>query len=302
VQCGDAGRGDVAADEVTGVHPSGLPPAIASLDRTVVMGVLNVTPDSFSDGGRWLDPMVAVAHGIRMHRLGADIVDVGGESTRPGAGRIDSDEESRRVLPVVQGLIAAGVPVSIDTTRAVVARAATAAGACMVNDVSGGLADPHMVPWVATQQVPYVVMHWRGPSAHMADLAHYDDVVLDVRRELAGRLAALDAAGVDLGRVVVDPGLGFAKDADHNWALLNGLGHLADLGRPVLIGASRKRFLGSLLADPDGTPRSMDRRDYASDAITALAAAAGAWCVRVHDVVGSRDAVAVARAWSRGHA
>lgn len=284
------------------MHPSGLPPAIASLDRTVVMGVLNVTPDSFSDGGRWLDPMVAVAHGIRMHRLGADIVDVGGESTRPGAGRIDSDEESRRVLPVVEGLIAAGVPVSIDTTRATVAGAAVAAGACMVNDVSGGLADPEMVPWISTMGVPYVVMHWRGPSSVMADLARYDDVVLDVCRELADRLEALDAAGVDLRRVVVDPGLGFAKEADHNWALLKRLADLAALGRPILIGASRKRFLGSLLADPDGTPRSIERRDYASDAVTALAAAAGAWGVRVHDVVGSRDAVAVAGAWSRGHA
>jgi dihydropteroate synthase len=199
-------------------------------------------------------------------------------------------------------LVTAGVPVSIDTTRSDVAAEAVAAGACLVNDVSGGLADPTMLPWLAGVDVPYVAMHWRGPSAQMADLAVYDDVVADVRAELAARLDALVAAGVALDRVVVDPGLGFAKDADHNWALLHDLGRILDLGRPVLIGASRKRFLGSLLADADGQPRAVDLRDYAGDAVSALAAAAGAWCVRVHDVVGSRDAVAVARAWTRGRA
>ena len=283
-------------------HPRGLPAELASLQRTVIMGVLNVTPDSFSDGGRWLDPAIAVAHGTRMHRDGADIVDVGGESTRPGAQRITEDEELERVIPVVAGLVAAGVPVSIDTTRPGVADAAMQSGACMVNDVSGGRADPGMLPWLAGVEVPYVAMHWRGPSDVMASLAVYDDVVVEVVDELRQRLEALTTAGVDLGRVIVDPGIGFAKEADHNWALLRDLSAVQSLGCPVLIGASRKRFLGSLLAEPDGQPRPVEQRDYATDAITALAAGAGVWGVRVHDVRGGRDAVAVAAAWRDGRA
>ena len=283
-------------------HPAGLPQPLADLERTLVMGVLNVTPDSFSDGGRWVDPAIAVAHGTRMHRDGADIVDVGGESTRPGAQRIDVEEELTRVVPVVAGLAAAGVPVSSDTTRAEVANAAVEVGACMVNDVSGGRSDSRMLTWLASVEIPYIAMHWRGPSDVMASLAVYDDVVAEVIAELQLRLDALGAAGVDLARVVLDPGIGFAKEADHNWDLLRELSTIIELGQPVLVGASRKRFLGSLLADETGEPRPMEQRDYATDAITALTAGNGVWGVRVHDVRGSRDAVAVASAWREGRA
>ena len=278
------------------LHPRGLPAPLTAERRTLVMAVLNVTPDSFSDGGRFLDPKAAVAHALGQVRAGADLIDVGGESTRPGAQRIPIGEELRRVVPVIEELAAAGVAVSIDTMRAQVAEAALAAGARLINDVSGGLADPQMYEFLVDCDAPYVAMHWRGHSTHMDELARYDDVVADVGRELAERLAALDAAGVDLRRVVLDPGLGFAKTGAHNWALLHGMAHLQALGRPVLIGASRKRFLGELLADPTG-PRPVDARDAATDAITALAAVHGVWAVRVHDVRGSRDAVAVARAW-----
>ena len=277
--------------------PRGLPRALADLDRTLVMGILNVTPDSFSDGGRWADAESAVERGRRLHADGADLVDVGGESTRPGAGRIAIDDELGRVLPVVQGLVAAGVPVSIDTMRAQVADACVSAGAVLVNDVSGGRADPGMLPWLATCDVPYVAMHWRGPSDVMEDLATYDDVVAEVRAELAARIGALAEAGVDPERVILDPGLGFAKRSPHNWELLRHLDALAELGRPLLVGASRKRFLGDLLADGTGEPRPFDGRDAAGDAVTALAAAAGVWGVRVHEVGASRDAVLVARAW-----
>jgi dihydropteroate synthase len=263
------------------------------------MGVLNVTPDSFSDGGRWLEAGAAVRHGTELAAQGADLVDVGGESTRPGATRIGADVELARVMPVVEGLVAAGVAVSIDTMRASVARAAVEAGAAVVNDVSGGLSDPEMLATVAALGVPYVAMHWRGYGDRMQARAVYDDVVTDVVAELSDRAAAARAAGMLAGSLVLDPGLGFAKEAEHNWALLHGLDRLLALGHPVLVGASRKRFLGSLLA-VDGEPRPMDRRDRATDAVSALAAAAGAWCVRVHDVRGSRDAVEVAAAWVRG--
>jgi dihydropteroate synthase len=280
------------------VHtPRGLPDHLAHLDRTLVMGILNVTPDSFSDGGRWVDSPAAIRRGLVLHSEGADMVDVGGESTRPGARRIPVEEELARVLPVVTALVDAGVPVSIDTMRAEVAAAAVASGACLVNDVSGGLSDADMLPWLATVDIPYVAMHWRGPSDVMEDLATYDDVVDDVRDELTTRLASLEQAGVDPDRVVIDPGLGFAKRSEHNWLILQRLDALASLGRPLLIGASRKRFLGDLLADADGTPRGLDDRDAAGDALAALAALAGVWGVRVHEVVGSRDAVMVARAW-----
>ena len=279
--------------------PRGLPQALADLDRTLVMGILNVTPDSFSDGGRWADARGAIDRGLRLHADGADLVDVGGESTRPGAGRITVEEELDRVLPVVRELVTAGVPVSIDTMRARVAEACVSEGAVLVNDVSGGQADPEMLPWLATCEVPYVAMHWRGPSDVMEDLATYDDVVAEVREELAARLEALVAAGVAVDRVVLDPGLGFAKRSPHNWALLRDLDQLRSLGRPLLVGASRKRFLGDLLADDLGEPRPFDGRDAAGDAVTALAAAAGVWCVRVHEVGASRDAVLVAREWTQ---
>jgi dihydropteroate synthase len=278
---------------------TGLPRELARAadgGRCLVMGVVNVTPDSFSDGGLWTDPDAAIAHGLRMLADGADLIDVGGESTRPGAQRVSPEEEMQRVLPVVSGLAAAGVVVSIDTMRSGVADAALSAGAALVNDVSGGLADPAMADLVAESRVPYVLTHWRGPSAEMDARAVYDDVVAEVAAELGERLAALREAGVADGQVVLDPGLGFAKNARHNWLLLAGLDTLAALGRPLLIGASRKRFLGTLLAGPDGEPAPVQCRDAASAAVSALAAAAGVWCVRVHDVRPSADAVRVAAA------
>ncbi len=281
-------------------RPQGLPVGLAGLERTVVMGVLNVTPDSFSDGGHFLAADAAVKHGLSMFEQGADIVDVGGESTRPGAVRVTADEELARVLPVVAGLVAAGVPVSIDTMRATTARACVEAGACVVNDVSGGQADSDMYATAAALGVPFIAMHWRGHSDRMAELAQYDDVVADVIAELLARVDAAIAAGVNPDRIVIDPGLGFAKEADHNWQLLRHLDQLIDLGYPVLVGASRKRFLGSLLADESGQPRPVDQRDAATDAITALAAAQGVWAVRVHDVSASKDAVRVAAAWLEG--
>jgi dihydropteroate synthase len=275
---------------------TGLPEALRGVRRCLVMGVVNVTPDSFSDGGSWFEPDAAVAHGLELVAQGADLVDVGGESTRPGAARVPQDEELRRVLPVVRELAAAGVVVSVDTMRAAVAEQALQAGAAVVNDVSGGLADPGVLDVVAAARVPFVVMHWRGHSIDMAERARYDDVVAEVRAELSARLDAVVAAGVDPGQVVLDPGLGFAKTADHNWRLLAALPALAELGRPLLVGASRKGFLGQLLASPDGDPRPFVGRDAASAAISALAARDGAWCVRVHETRGSRDAVEVAAA------
>jgi dihydropteroate synthase len=285
---------------IAGLLPAGLPDALARLDRTLVMGVLNVTPDSFSDGGRYLDADAAVAHGLLLRDAGADIIDVGGESTRPGAVRVDAVVEAERILPVIEGLAALGVPVSVDTMRAGTAAAAVESGACIVNDVSGGLADPEMYAVVADLAVPYVAMHWRAHSDRMAELARYEDVVDEVLAELELRVAAATAAGVDPARIVLDPGLGFAKDADHNWALLHELPRLMDLGFPVLVGASRKRFLGALLAGPEGEPRSIEGRDAATDAVSAIAAAQGVWGVRVHDVAASGDAVRVAAAWRRG--
>ena len=268
--------------------------------RCVVLGILNVTPDSFSDGGRHHTVEAAVAHGLRLAAAGADYVDVGGESTRPGAGRVDPEEESRRVLPVVAELSRRGVAVSIDTTRASVAAAAAAAGAGMVNDVSGGLADPAMGRVVADAGVAWVLMHRRGDSRDMYAQAVYDDVVADVRRELCRRVDAALAAGVAAERLVVDPGLGFAKQPEHDLALIAGLDRITDLGFPVLVGASRKRFLGALLATADGRPRTPGRRDDATLATTVLAARAGAWGVRVHDVAGSVDAVRVVAAVAAG--
>ncbi|MFD0822012.1 dihydropteroate synthase, partial [Micromonospora zhanjiangensis] len=224
------------------------------------MGVLNVTPDSFSDGGRYADRDHAVRHGLRMWRDGAALVDVGGESTRPGADRVPAATEAARVLPVVRELTALGVPVSVDTTRARVAAAALEAGAAVVNDVSGGLADPDMATVVAAAGRPWVLMHWRGHAKRMAELASYTDVVADVRTELARRIDAALAAGVRPDRIVIDPGLGFAKGAADNWALTARLPELLDLGYPLLFAASRKSYLGRLLADPDGTPRPVDGR------------------------------------------
>jgi dihydropteroate synthase len=265
-------------------------------DHPVVMGVLNVTPDSFSDGGRYADVEAAVDHGVALHRAGADLVDVGGESTRPGAARVDAPTEIARVLPVVRGLAAAGVPLSIDTTRAAVATAALDAGASVINDVSGGLADPAMASVVAAAGCPWILMHWRGHSREMQDLAVYADVVTEVRDELVRRVDDAVAAGVDPGRIILDPGIGFAKRAEHNWALSAHLDTLIALGHPVLFAASRKSYLGALLRGPDGAPRPVDGREAATIATSVLAAAAGAWGVRVHDVRATVDALAVWRA------
>lgn len=266
-----------------------------------MFGVLNVTPDSFSDGGLYLDRADAVAHGVRMREAGADLVDVGGESTRPGSERVDAATELERVLPVVRELVAAGVPVSVDTTRAEVAEATAEAGAAMVNDVSGGLADPDMARVMAAAGLPWVLMHWRGHSRDMASLAHYSDVVGEVRDELMARVEAALAAGVAESDVVLDPGLGFAKTHEHDWLLLQRLEEFVALGYPVLVGASRKRFLGRLLAGPDGD-RSRAGRDGATAVVSALAADRGAWGVRVHDVESTVDAVRVAAAWNAGGA
>ncbi|MGW2220820.1 dihydropteroate synthase [Nonomuraea sp. NPDC001684] len=271
-------------------------------ERCLVMGVVNVTPDSFSDGGLWFDEEAAVRHGLDLVREGADIVDVGGESTRPGAARVSLEEELARVVPVIRALDAEGVAVSVDTMRAEVARAAVEAGARLVNDVSGGLADPEMPRVVAATGAPYVVMHWRGHSHDMDSRAVYADVVTEVREELSKRVDLVLAEGVSPEQIVLDPGLGFAKNAEHNWALLAGIPQLAELGFPLLIGASRKRFLGRLLAGPDGAPRPFSRSDDATLAVTALAAQAGAWCVRVHEVGPNADAVRVAAAWKRAGA
>ncbi|MEV5569631.1 dihydropteroate synthase [Spirillospora sp. NPDC052269] len=275
---------------------SAVVPGLPEPGRCLVMGVVNVTPDSFSDGGDWFDADKAIRHGFDLVAEGADVVDVGGESTRPGAQRVSREEELRRVVPVITALSEAGVPVSVDTMRAEVAEAAVEAGARLVNDVSGGLADPAMTRLVAQARVPYVVMHWRGHSAEMNDRAVYGDVVAEVREELLRRVDAVLAEGVDPSMIVLDPGLGFAKNAEHDWALLAHMDALVGTGYPVLFGASRKRFVGRALAAPDGTPRPVRERDDATVAITGLAAAAGAWCIRVHRVRANADAVRMAAA------
>ncbi len=267
------------------------------------MGVVNVTPDSFSDGGEFLEPDVAIGHGLQLLAEGADIIDVGGESTRPGALRPTTEVELERVLPVIRALAQTGAFVSIDTMRPVVAVAAIEAGARLVNDVSGGRAEPELLRVVAAAGLAYVCMHWRGHSADMQSRTMYVDVVSDVIGELRAQLDACVDAGIAGDRLVVDPGLGFAKTGDHNWTLLQRLHELDALGLPVLVGASRKRFLGTLLAAPDGTPRPARERDDASAALTALLAERGVWGVRVHTVRASRDAIdTVTRFTSRGQA
>jgi dihydropteroate synthase len=262
----------------------------------VVMGVVNVTPDSFSDGGQWFEPAAAIEHGRELVAQGADILDVGGESTRPGAQRPSVVEELRRVVPVVEALAAERAVVSVDTMRAEVAAAAVAVGATIVNDVSGGLADPEMAAVVAAAGVPFVAMHWRGHSADMQSRAVYDDVVAEVVAELAARADALVAAGVRADRIVLDPGFGFAKLTGHNWSLLRGLDRVLELDHPVLVGTSRKTFLGRLGVAPGGDPRPPLDRDVATAATSMHAARLGAWGVRVHHVPSTLDAMRVARA------
>ncbi|MEU6139585.1 dihydropteroate synthase [Streptomyces sp. NPDC047081] len=273
--------------------PDGLPRP----GRCLVMGILNVTPDSFSDGGLYADIRHAIDRGLELADQGADIVDVGGESTRPGARPVCLDEELARTLPVVRELARAGVWVSIDTMHAPVARAAVEAGARLVNDVSGGLGDHAMARTVAAADVPYIAMHWRAPSREMDRYARYDDVVAEVMAELGARVWQLTEGGVDPSRIALDPGLGFAKRAEHDWALLAGLGRLRELGFPVLVGASRKRFIGAALAEAGAGEVPPAERDVATAAVSALAAAGGAFCVRVHDVRASLDAVRMAAAY-----
>jgi dihydropteroate synthase len=262
----------------------------------LLMGVVNVTPDSFSDGGRWIEPEAAVAHGRDLLADGADILDIGGESTRPGATRPLVEEELGRVVPVIRTLAAEGATISVDTMRAEVAEAALEAGATIVNDVSGGLADPRILAVAAAADASYVAMHWRAHSDHMRDFAVYDGpggVVAAVRDELAARVDAVLAAGIRPERIILDPGLGFAKRPQHNWELLAHLDQLAALGYPLLVGASRKSFLGTLLAEGDGPPRAVDQREAANVAVTTELARAGVWGIRVHDVRSSRDALRV---------
>jgi dihydropteroate synthase len=261
----------------------------------VVMGVVNVTPDSFSDGGQWFEPAAAIEHGRELVTQGADILDVGGESTRPGAERPSVAEELRRVIPVVEALASEGAVVSVDTMRAEVAAAAVAVGAAIVNDVSGGLADPEMAAVVAEVDVPFVAMHWRGHSVDMQSRAVYDDVVSDVVAELEERAAALVAAGVRSDHIVLDPGFGFAKLTAHNWSLLRGLDRLLRLDHPVLVGTSRKTFLGRVGVHPGGDPRPPLDRDVATAATSMHAARLGAWGVRVHHVPSTLDAMRVAQ-------
>ena len=280
--------------------PAPLPENLAAparAGRALVMGVVNVTPDSFSDGGRWVTTELAVAHGRQLIAQGADLLDVGGESTRPGARRVDPAEEQNRVLPVIRELAAAGIAVSVDTIHAATAAAAIEAGAVIVNDVSGGLADPAMACVLADAGVVYICQHWRGDPRTMDGLTDYGgDVLAGVEAELRARLDGLADAGLADEQVVIDPGLGFAKTHEQSWRLLAATARLReDLRRPVLIGASRKRFLA--LALPDDVAADPLARDAATAATTALAAAAGAWAVRVHEVPASRDAVRTASLW-----
>lgn len=272
------------------------PPAPRRSVRPIVMGVVNVTPDSFSDGGRHASPEAAIAHGRRLLADGADVLDIGGESTRPGATRPLVTEELSRVVPVIAALAEQGAVISVDTMRAEVARAALEAGATILNDVSGGLADPEILDVAASSAATYVAMHWRAHSDRMTDFATYDGpggVVAAVHEELAERVQAMRAAGIAADRIVLDPGLGFAKHGRHNWQLLAGLDTLRDLGLPLLVGASRKSFLGALLPDAAGRPRAVDEREHATTALTVVLARAGVWGLRVHDVRSCVDALAV---------
>ncbi|MDT5090747.1 MAG: dihydropteroate synthase [Mycobacterium sp.] len=262
------------------------------------MGVVNVTDDSFSDGGLYLDRDRAVEHALALAADGAAIIDVGGESTRPGATRVDPKVETSRVVPVIKELAAQGITVSIDTMRAEVAGAALQSGARIVNDVSGGRADPGMAAVVADAGVPWILMHWRSVKAAQPHaVPAYGDVVAEVKAELLFCVEAATAAGVDADRLIIDPGLGFAKSAEHNWALLRALPEFVATGIPVLVGASRKRFLGSLLADEVGI-RPPDGRETATAVVSALASLQGVWGVRVHDVRATVDALKVVGAWT----
>jgi dihydropteroate synthase len=260
------------------------------MQRTLVLGILNVTPDSFADGGKFLDPADAITQGRRLIAEGADIIDVGGESTRPGAERVSEEEELKRVMPVITELVKDGAVISVDTTRSEVAKAAIAAGATYVNDVSGGLADEKMAALIAANpKVQYIVMHWRGESKDMQSKAVYKDVVKEVKDELDQRVVELLKAGVQAEQIILDPGIGFAKEPEHNWEILQNIERFQLLGYPILIGASRKRFLGELVNAKDA-----DNREAASIALTAQLARLEIWGVRTHSVKPHLDAIAVA--------
>lgn len=275
--------------------------SLVAAQRPLVMGVVNVTPDSFSDGGAWFEPEAAIAHGRELLAAGADLIDVGGESTRPGAQRPAIAEELRRVVPVVQALAAEGAVISIDTMRASVAAAAIDVGAAIVNDVSGGLADGEMATLVAQAGIPFIAMHWRGHSTDMQSRAVYGDVVADVCAELRERVEALQDSGISADRIILDPGFGFAKNAEHNWALLRGLDELVALGHPLLVGTSRKTFLGRLGRAEGAEPSPASERDLTTAVTSFHAARHGAWAVRVHDVVATVQALDVADALRDPH-
>jgi len=249
----------------------------------LIMGILNVTPDSFADGGRHNEFDAAVARGLEMIAEGVDIIDIGGESTRPGAERVSEAEEIERTIPVITELANYGARISIDTMRASTAEAAVKAGASIINDVSGGLADPHMLQTAARLQVPYIAMHWRGQSKDMNSRAIYNDVVIDVISELQERITAALDAGIEVGNLIIDPGLGFAKDGEHNWEIIDSIDSFVDLGYPVLVGASRKRFLGG---------DSPDEREQATIDLTKRLATTGVWAVRVHSVKPHKEVLA----------
>lgn len=279
---------DITAPEAVTRQHTGVPSAL-------IMGIVNVTPDSFSDGGSWFDRGRAVRHGFDLVEQGAAMVDVGGETTRPGTERTSEAEELRRVIPVVRELGQAGIAVSVDTMRASVAQASIEAGAAIINDVSGGLADPGMPQLIAETGALYVLMHWRGHSAGMqnADLTHYDNVVTEVRDEMLRQVDVFTAAGVASEQIILDPGLGFSKEAEHNWVLMAHLRELCALGFPVLLGSSRKTFLGRIDLDRDGTPAEPNTRDAATAATSLLGQQAGVWAVRVHDVPSTLAALRV---------
>jgi dihydropteroate synthase len=262
------------------------------------MGIVNVTPDSFSDGGRYLDHEAAIGHGRRLLADGADILDVGGESTRPGAERVSPEVERERIIPVIAALAESGAVVSIDTMNASTALAAIGAGARIVNDVSGGLADPEMLPAVAGTDAEIALGHWRGPSVDMYAHAQYEDIIAEVVAELTQRMRDAAAAGIPEERMIVDPGIGFGKRGGQNWDVLRRLPDLSRLGPRLLVGTSRKRFLTEALADASDADPTIERRDLATAVTSVLAAQAGVWAVRVHDVAATRDALRVAELWT----
>ena len=280
---------------------------MASFERPLIMGVLNTTPDSFSDGGKFAQLEAALDHAKLLVMAGAQIIDVGGESTRPGADRVSLEEEQRRTIPAIRAIREhltheglSEVQISIDTMNAETAKLAVEAGATIVNDVSGGLADPRMLETVATTEAAYIIGHWRGFSNEMDTLNSYQDIAREVAEELRQRVAAAEAAGIPHSRIIVDPGLGFAKDMKQNWQLVARLDALDSLGLPILVGASRKRFIASAIEPEEPTRADNDRRDLATAVLTALLLQRKLWGVRVHNVIATADAIAIVQALRDG--